>query len=87
MMTNGITPESLAEKLSKLPLPSLLEADRFIDYLLFQAKDKKPKRKVKRNSHPVFGMWAKKLEGIDSAAYSLELRRKAARRADARASD
>jgi hypothetical protein len=87
MLSNRVTPETLAEKISKLPIQSLVEVDRFVEYLAHKSVGKGVKSKSKRLAHPGFGMWAKQLEGIDSADYALQLRKRAMRRADARASD
>ena len=87
MLSNRVTTESLAEKISKLPLQSLVEVDRFVEYLAHKSAGNRVRSKSKRLDHPGFGMWAKQLEGIDSADYALQLRRNVMRRADARASD
>lgn len=86
MVTKDVSPKTLSEKLAQLPKHDLLEVDRFIEYLFFRSASPK-RKKNKKGHHPGFGMWAKKLEGVDSAEYSLILRQKAARRADARMSD
>jgi hypothetical protein len=87
MLSNRVTPETLAEKISKLPIQSLVEVDHFVEYLAHKSVGKRVKSKSKRLAHPGFGMWAKQLEGIDSADYASQLRKRAMRRADARASD
>lgn len=88
MSAQNASLDALLDKLSQLPKEDLLEVHRFVEYLTFRASSRKRTRhKNKKGQHPGFGMWAKKLEGMDSAEYALVLRQRAARRAHARMLD
>jgi hypothetical protein len=86
VLTEKVTPNSIAEKVSKLPAHVLPQVDGFVEYLAHKYTPRKRKSKINRNLHPAFGLWAKKLEGISTEDYVAELRRNVMRRFDDRSS-
>lgn len=86
MTAQNVSLDALVERLAQLPKQDLLEVHRFVEYLTFRSSGRQ-RRRNKKGQHPGFGMWAKKLEGVDSAKYTLMLRQQAARRANARVLD
>lgn len=47
-----------------------------------QPKPSLKRRRAARTAHPAFGMWAKRAEQLDAAAYAAALRKRLEQRAD-----
>jgi hypothetical protein len=71
------TREQLAKILEGLPAEALEDLARYADFLRYKLASQKPQspKGNKRKKHPAAGIWADRTDIIDTATYTLELRR------------
>ena len=78
------TREHLTKILEGLPAEALEDVARYAEFVRYKLTNpmSRPPRGSRRKRHPAAGIWADRSEITDSAAFSLELRRKVETRQD-----
>ena len=83
MIANKFKGEITADGRLVVHLPKGI-APGAVDVIVLRVPALKPRRRLKTPSHPAFGIWARRADIADSAAFAAELRRQVESRRDGR---